>query len=238
MYFGFKIIDLSEKSEIFNNNFKYYKNKGKESEVSNKVRENLKNYSKDLINYIDEDGKIDVEKLKNDWFSEIETKIFISHSHKDKNLALAFSGWIKEKLNIDVFLDYYAWGSADELLKIIDNTYSKKGKNLYDYNKRNLTTTHVHNILFNAMMKTIFKNKYFFLLKTENSLTDKNRTDSAWIYSEIEFFNILCKSSNISSEGESFNYTLDTNKLKKLEVKKILELSKRREEFLSNLKKL
>lgn len=235
MYFGFKITNLSEKSEIFNNNFEYYKNKGKENEISDKIQENFENYSKELI--IDEEGQIDVEKLKNHWFSEIETTIFVSHSHKDKELALAFSGWIREKLNINVFLDYYAWGSADKLLKIIDNKYSKKSKNLYDYNKRNLTTTHVHNILFNAMMKTIFKNKYFFLLKTENSLTDKDKTDSAWIYSEIEFFNILCESSNISSKGENFSYSPDTNKLKKLEVEKILELSKRKEDFLLNLKK-
>lgn len=235
MYFGFKITNLSEKSEIFNNNFEYYKNKGKENEISDKIQENFENYSKELI--IDEEGQIDVEKLKNHWFSEIETTIFVSHSHKDKELALAFSGWIREKLNINVFLDYYAWGSADKLLKIIDNKYSKKSKNLYDYNKRNLTTTHVHNILFNAMMKTIFKNKYFFLLKTENSLTDKDKTDSAWIYSEIEFFNILCESSNISSKGENFSYSPDTNKLKKLEVEKILELSKRKGDFLLNLKK-
>ena len=187
MYKGFKI-KITKDSELFDKKFEKYRNIGEKHQ--NEIQKELKEYEKNLREYIDkETGKINMKKLKNSWFLEIETSIFISHSHLDLDLALAFSGWIKEKYSIDVFLDCYAWGSSDELLKIIDEKYSikNKEKKTYDYKKRNLTTSHIHSILFNSIMKAIYKNKYFFVLDTENSISG-DKTDSAWIFSEIEVF--------------------------------------------------
>lgn len=187
MYKGFKI-KITKDSELFDKKFEKYKIIGEKQQ--NEIQKELKEYEKNLREYIDkETGKINMKKLKNSWFLEIETSIFISHSHLDLDLALAFSGWIKEKYSIDVFLDCYAWGSSDELLKIIDEKYSikNKEKKTYDYKKRNLTTSHIHSILFNSIMKAIYKNKYFFVLDTENSISG-DKTDSAWIFSEIEVF--------------------------------------------------
>lgn len=187
MYKGFKI-KITEESKLFDTEFEKYKTIGKEKQ--NKIQEKLKEYEKNLREYIDrETGKINMKKLKNGWFLEIETSVFISHSHLDLDLALALSGWLKEKYNIDVFLDCYAWGSSDKLLEIIDEKYSRKNKEkkIYDYKKRNLTTSHIHSILFNSIMKVIYENKYFFVLDTENSISG-DKTDSAWIFSEIEVF--------------------------------------------------
>jgi len=187
MYKGFKI-NITKHSKIFGKKFEEYKAIGEKQK--NEIQEKLKEYEENLREYIDkETGKINMKKLKNGWFLEIKTSIFISHSHLDLDLALAFSGWIKKEHNKDVFLDCYAWGSSDKLLKIIDEKYSikDKEKKVYDYRKRNLTTSHIHSILFNSIMKVIYKNKYFFVLDTENFISE-DKTDSAWIFSEIEVF--------------------------------------------------
>ena len=135
MYKGFKI-KITKDSELFDKKFEKYRNIGEKQQ--NEIQKELKEYEKNLREYIDkETGKINMKKLKNSWFLEIETSIFISHSHLDLDLALAFSGWIKEKYSIDVFLDCYAWGSSDELLKIIDEKYSIKNKDDYGPNIKN-----------------------------------------------------------------------------------------------------
>ena len=67
---------------------------------------------------------------------------------------------------------------------------------MYSYEKRNLTTSHVHAMLSNAILKMIDKCECFFLLKTNNSIKIDEileKTFSPWLYTEIEFFNKIRK---------------------------------------------
>ena len=105
---------------------------------------------------------------------------------------------LKEKANLNVFIDSQVWGYIDDLQKEIDNKYFKKNdkQNLYDYNKRNITTSHVHLMLNKALTTMIDNCDFFFFLDTENSLKydsieNRENTHSAWINSEIEISNIV-----------------------------------------------
>lgn len=94
---------------------------------------------------------------------------------------------------------------CDKLIRLIDNRYCvKKYKNnkpdLYDYQKRNITTSHVHMVLSNALMQMIDKCKYFFFINTENSIIPEikseecvEKTKSPWIYNEIMITKLIQK---------------------------------------------
>ena len=65
-------------------------------------------------------------------------------------------------------MDEVIWGSADGLLKAIDNQFCKKGDGTYDYNKRNLTTSHVHAMLTTAILNSIDKSETVIFMNTDN----------------------------------------------------------------------
>ena len=88
------------------------------------------------------------------------------------------------------------WGSADELLKEIDNKYCKNyRKNTYDYTKRNFTTSHVHAILSMSLLEIINVASYCIFIESSESLNlaflGKKKTFSPWLYEEIEYMKAL-----------------------------------------------
>lgn len=48
--------------------------------------------------------------------------MFISYSHKDEEIAMAVSDYLEKEFGLNVFVDSFFWGSADALLKYIDDT--------------------------------------------------------------------------------------------------------------------
>nr|WP_302660412.1 hypothetical protein [uncultured Clostridium sp.] len=164
-----------------------------------------KNIEEHLDAYIGENGEIDGSQLQEDWFPEIDADIFLSHSHKDKNLAIRFAGWLYEKFGLVTFIDSCVWGYSNTLLKNIDNKYCwNKKTQTYNYNTRNFSTSHVHMMLSTSLMKMINKSECIIFLNTSNSttstttkdiLTDKaiQKTYSPWIYSEITGIDLIKK---------------------------------------------
>src|SRR4051812_42196797 len=61
--------------------------------------------------------------IQESWFPEIDAHIFLSHSHVDEKTALILAGWLNEQFQLHTFIDSSVWGYANDLLKIIDNTY-------------------------------------------------------------------------------------------------------------------
>lgn len=152
---------------------------------------------KQLDTYIGENGEINGSELQNDWFPEIKADIFLSHSHKDINLAIGFAGWLKENFGLTTFIDYCVWGYSEELLKKIDKKYCyNENTKTYDYNTRNFSTSHIHMMLSTSLMKMMDKTECIIFLNTSNSTTSTTteslltnestqKTYSPWIYSEI-----------------------------------------------------
>ena len=168
------MIEFFYKISISKNDFKLYGNyedfitKYKELMEKDKIKETMKNFT---IN-----GKNDGNKIQANWFPEINADVFISHSHDDKELAKALGGFIlKNAKLLKPFIDSEVWGYSNELLRHIDNNYCKfPNKNLYDYELRNHSTSHVHMMLSVALMQMISKSKYFIFLDTPNSNESNN----------------------------------------------------------------
>lgn len=157
--------------------------------VESTIGSSLKKYVKD--------GVIDGTKLSGEWFKTIESDVFISYSHNDEEIAMAVSGYLEREFGLNVFVDSLFWGSADALLKDIDDIYCKKDSGEYDYQKRNFSTSHVHAMLSIAIIKIMDQSEVIFFLNTDNSVPRvddtimESYTQSPWLYEEIIFSSLL-----------------------------------------------
>ena len=146
----------------------------------------------------DEECVLDADKIQSDWFPNIKADVFLSHSHADENIAIAFAGWLNENFGLRSFIDSCLWGYCDELLEKIDKKYCENDDGeTFDYKSRNASTSIVHMILMNALTKMIDKTECLMFLNTPNSIVLKDdisqKTYSPWIFSEIETSRYLRK---------------------------------------------
>lgn len=206
MYKGFEIKGIDKAS--FSSFFSKYEAKGQllMEQISIDITPDIKSITL-------EDSILNGNMIMNQWFNLVDVDIFISHSHKDLSLALALAGFLNEKLGIKCFVDSLIWNKADELLKNIDNKYSRHDleNGNYNYNKRNYSTSHVHNMLLMSIAHMIDETDCLFFLSTLNSnsmsLEDgiKKQTLSPWIYSEIEISRVIRKKLNKARETRYFS---------------------------------
>lgn len=230
MYKGFNL-ELELKKDI---SFKRYYKIGLEkfSEIQQPIK-------KTLESFLYSDKGIDGTKLEKNWFPKFDTDIFISHSHKDKDLAIALSGWLFQEHNILCFIDSCLWGYSDTLLKNINDDYSwfDKSKDIYAYDKVNFASSHIHMMLSNALAVMIDKSECFILLNTPQSIKaykDVDKTESPWIHSEILMSKLLKDkkperllerlvestetfSKGLGSPALRIDYDLDINHLMKID---------------------
>jgi hypothetical protein len=204
--------DNTEFSKKFGDQFK---NRKKRAPVKDLIH-------KGLDKYLSTAEIMDGTKIQEDWFPTVKAQVFISHSHQDENLAVELADWLWYHFQIDSFIDSYAWGYANDLLKIIDNTYCLNGKeNGYKYELRNYSTSHVHMMLATALTKMIDKTECLLFLNTRNSVPSdeiKAQTYSPWIYHEIATTKIIRETQpirpGIIKEGEELKKTLKETFLK------------------------
>lgn len=183
MYKAYRISNFSmencEYSEEAKRHVKCIKNK-KFSRMKAFFEENYKE-----IFYVD---TLDAEKISEIFFpSKSQCNVFISHSHSDIEYANYISYLLHEK-GINAFVDSQVWGNMNDLLQEIDNLYCKIDRVTYNYNKRNISTSHIHMILFSALINMINTCECFFFLETQNSIkeiAETATTFSPWIMGEL-----------------------------------------------------
>lgn len=156
------------------------------------IKANLQRKINDVLNNVtNPNGIIDGGALADTWFPIESADVFLSYSHNDEDLALIITGILKKNFGLSVFMDALTWGSADGLLKSIDDRYCRKSNGTYDYEKRNFSTSHVHALLTGAVMRAMDQTEAVFFLNTENSTYQLdagfggNHTPSPWIFEEI-----------------------------------------------------
>lgn len=165
-------------------------------------QEHFKRCSKSMAENLDKFTRdkhiIDGKALQDSWFSTNEKfDVFLSHSHKDEDLAIGLAGFLHEKLGLSAFIDSCLWRCSDDLLRMIDDEYCIiPHKNTYSYRDRNYTTSHVHMMLSIALMHMIDKCEAFFLISTSNSIClsewgEDRQTVSPWIYHELSVASML-----------------------------------------------
>lgn len=186
MFAGFNIkLNKDVANDCMFNNLKY-----------KRLPKNEFSYQKESIKNILKQNIINGTDLQKEWFPEIKADIFLSHSHKDIELAEKLAIWLNEKFGLKTFIDSNVWGYADDLLKEIDDEYCFEN-GYYIYKRRNLTTSHVHMMLNVALSKMIDKCECIFFLNTPNSInlseSMNSQTSSPWIYSELILSKIIRK---------------------------------------------
>lgn len=150
-----------------------------------------------LDKYLLSNGALNGSKMREDWFPQINASIFISHSHDDLDLAIVLAGWLIRNFGLYPFIDSCVWGYGNDLLRTIDNKYClNPGGETYSYNRRNISTSHVHMMLTTALMKMIDRTESLFFLNTPQSITaasiiDGNKTGSPWICAELAITTIV-----------------------------------------------
>lgn len=139
---------------------------------------------------------LDAQKLSNIFFRHENTcKVFISHSHSDIDLANNIA-YLLHKKHIEAFVDANSWDNIKNLQKTIDNEFCRSNDDpiLYNYDKRNISTSNVHMILFSALINMINSCECFLFLDTQNSIEETARraqTYSPWIMGELLVSSII-----------------------------------------------
>ncbi|GHP96932.1 hypothetical protein VN0268_14270 [Helicobacter pylori] len=160
-------------------------------------------------------------KIKEAFFSPFEpqlkdAKVFLSHSHADKNKALKVKNYLESKTNHRVFIDSLFWDYKDDVLNKLakyDNT--SKIKDAFTL------------ILRESLQDMIEKCPYFVFLQSNNSVSNQGlcTTYSAWIYEELKIAHSI-RESRLTPMMESMQVFHDISPfLESLETITLKELS-------------
>ena len=141
--------------------------------------------------YLNPNGHIDANTLRDAWFPKVEADVFISHSHANRDLALMLAGFLKENFDLNAFIDSTIWGNIAELQQKIDQPLLDPFTHTYNYEKRNQSTAYVHILLSTALTKMMDNCEALFFLSTDQSLSYQSTTSSVWIYHELFTANFL-----------------------------------------------
>ncbi len=228
MYIGFELKHLEFEE------FEEFLDIGKRS-----FNKNKRTVKKTLENFTNANGSLDGDKMQSAWFPKIEADIFLSHSHTDKDLVIAFAGWLKHTFDLNVFIDSCIWGNSKELQELIDIEHKviwrdDNNEDWIDYNKVQYSASHVHMMLNTALMQMIDTCECVIFVNTPHSVKPGdvvNKVVSPWIYSEIGMTKLIRKkelkeyrakptfeSNRTFSDKLNIEYNLDTDHLTKLSI--------------------
>lgn len=198
--------------------------------INNKNIEHVR----DKIEKILASDEISVKDVEDLWFPMVKAHIFISHSHKDIEIVRDVARYLYSEYGLICFVDEAVWGHVDELLNTLDQKYcfNRKTGN-YSYERRNITTAHVHMILQIALTKMINSTECFMVLNTPNSINidkevEKGYTYSPWIYSEIFHANVIAqkKPERIGIKEERVCFASNELKMKhEIDLKKFYSIT-------------
>lgn len=161
------------------------------------------NVHRNLDQILHESDVINGDLVQNLWFpQEIfgdENFIFISHSHKDEDLVIRLAGFLYEEFKIMSFIDSCVWLYSDTLNKKLNNCNEIEGGYCHCCNCNDFTKNigYVHMMLASSIMAMIDKCECVFFLNTPSSINKNDKTESPWIYYELNIADIVKKESKI-----------------------------------------
>lgn len=157
MFSGFNLkLDTESIEQACELDFNKYKKIGEEH-----LKPDVNRFNTVLKDLVDR-KTINGSQIQEHCFPNIEADIFLSHSHKDRDLANALAGWINESFGLKVFVDSNVWDYSRELLDEINSRYSNERPNgnngyLYDHESCCKASEHVNTMLSVALHSMIDK---------------------------------------------------------------------------------
>ncbi len=152
-----------------------------------KIAEKIYNLIKDA-KHPNDDIILNHSEIKEAFFSPFEpqlkdAKVFLSHSHADKNKALKVKNYLESETNHRVFIDSLFWDYKDDVLNELEKyDDTSKIKDAFTL------------ILRESLQDMIEKCPYFVFLQSNNSVSNQGlsrTTYSAWVYEELKIANGL-----------------------------------------------
>ncbi|GAA7703865.1 toll/interleukin-1 receptor domain-containing protein [Helicobacter pylori] len=155
--------------------------------VAEKIAEKIYNLIEGA-KHPNDDTILNHSEIKEAFFSPFEPqlkddKVFLSHSHADKNKALKVKNYFESETNHRVFIDSLFWDYKDNVLN-----------KLAKYNNTSKIKDAFVLILRESLQDMIEKCPYFVFLQSNNSVSNQGLshiTYSAWIYEELKIANGL-----------------------------------------------
>ncbi len=139
----------------------------------------------DLLN---SDNILDGSAIANSWFPQVESNIFLSHSHSDEKLAKILAGLLYDSFGIKSFIDSSVWGYAGDLVNELNKKHYNVVNNTYQYANTINVVNNVNMMLATALQIMIDKSECLFFLNTPHSIKpigSITKTQSPWLYFEI-----------------------------------------------------
>ncbi|GAA7899078.1 toll/interleukin-1 receptor domain-containing protein [Helicobacter pylori] len=189
--------------------------------VAEKIAEKIYNLIEGA-KHPNDDTILNHSEIKEAFFSPFEpqlkdAKVFLSHSHADKNKALKVKNYLESETNHRVFIDSLFWDYKDNVLNKLakyDNTSKIKDAFVL--------------ILRESLQDMIEKCPYFVFLQSNNSVSNQGLsriTYSAWIYEELKIAHSI-RESRLTPMMESMQVFHDISPfLESLETITLKELS-------------
>ncbi|GAA9430999.1 toll/interleukin-1 receptor domain-containing protein [Helicobacter pylori] len=156
--------------------------------VAKKIAEKIYNLIEGA-KHPNDDTILNHSEIKEAFFSPFEpqlkdAKVFLSHSHADKNKALKVKNYLESETNHRVFIDSLFWDYKNNILK--------------EMKKHHISVSKIEDaftlILRESLQDMIEKCPHFVFLQSNNSVSNQGLsciTYSAWIYEELKIANGL-----------------------------------------------
>ncbi|MFT2615499.1 toll/interleukin-1 receptor domain-containing protein [Helicobacter pylori] len=183
---AFKVdLDSRENQSILKPSARPFNNQAYQvNEVAKKIYELIKD-----AKHPSDDIILNHNEIKEAFFSPFKpqlknAKVFLSHSHADKNKALRVKNYLESETNHRVFIDSLFWDYKDDVLNELEKyDDTSKIKDAFTL------------ILRESLQDMIEKCPYFVVfLESKNSVSNQglsHTTYSAWVYEELKIANGL-----------------------------------------------
>lgn len=162
----------------------------------------------EIKQYIDENNKLDAEKIMSMMFPKYTSHLFISHKSEHANTAIKLANILYEKYRIISFIDSQVWHHIDMVKQMINDKVSKVkedgGIKTYNHTRANIVASNVFAMLSASLFKVMDEADGFIYIDSQepfdNSHHDINKTDidslktkSPWLFLETTYAGMLRK---------------------------------------------
>lgn len=137
-----------------------------------------------LVTRIKNGEYIDANVIQQTLFPSVHKKIFISHSHREKDLAIKVANTLGSNI---CFVDSLFWGSADKALIQIQKRLLDEGKIKNTYADINKIASHFYGMLSVSIQNAIAEAEIFLYIPPSASFRNGKYSYqySPWIYQEL-----------------------------------------------------